>query len=52
MFTCTQAFVVIWDEMYLYILNIFDAVCVMISYSEGDLYTIIAHTAWFSCIYK
>ena len=30
MFTCTQAFVVIWDEMYLYILNTFDSVCVMI----------------------
>ena len=27
MFTCTQAFVVIWDEMYLYILNTFDSVC-------------------------
>ena len=34
MFTCTQAFVVIWDEMYLYILNTFDSVCVMISYKK------------------
>ena len=51
---CTQDFVAIYinDEMYLYILNTFDAVCVMFSYSEGGLYILIAHTAGFICMYK